>query len=302
MSMICPCSECTEKQKPPVSRATFFRHKSKELARELEYYRRTFPAAVTIYNSQSKKRKTAHGTSPHNDFQSDLDIDIKSSDSESEDSEEGSEEDSDFSEEDSDFYSETDSVGVSSDEESSDDDNQSNDTKGKVTDSPLSLETLQSVIYEGSSLPVFEVIELMGTWQSEYDIGKEAMTCLFRILKFLMPQENSLPAFITSKKYLERFNILKPLKFEACNLDCQLFDELRRRFCEACHSSRKSGKTFHSLPIQDQLQALLLRPDLVNDWQLPLTPSPSGNTGSLYDSPGWREQVLWTCATCSGFL
>ena len=141
-----------------------------------------------------------------------------------------------------------------------------------------------------AQLSVLDIIDLLSGLETNYNVSEAGMRTVHAILMQALPAKHNLPGYHTIQRIKSRRSPVVKTPHLICRSGCEAF-KLQTE-CTQCHSLIEDAVPFAATPIQGQLQALIHRPDLARHWPLSLTIRPGGNTGSLYDSPGWHEQVV----------
>jgi ribosomal protein L7/L12 len=144
--------------------------------------------------------------------------------------------------------------------------------------------------HDAAALTVIDLVQLLSALENNFNVSEAAMQTVHSILLQALPRQHNMPGYNTVKYFKERKSAVVKVARQICRAGCEAFKTQTE--CTRCHALVEDSLPFTTTPLQGQLQALLLRSDLTPHWMLPLTVSVGGNTGSLYDSPGWREQVI----------
>jgi hypothetical protein len=152
------------------------------------------------------------------------------------------------------------------------------------------LKAYTSPLYIGAQLSALELIDLLSSFENTYNISAAAMQAIFLILDAALPSQHTLPSYHIANAFKKQKATIETTSHLICTNGCEVFR--KQTACGHCHQPVEDAVPFTGISLQSQLQTLLLRPDLVTFWPLRLTPHAGGNTGSLYDSLGWRQQVV----------
>ncbi len=141
-----------------------------------------------------------------------------------------------------------------------------------------------------ADLNVLEMIELLSSLQNEHNLSLGAMQTIHSVLQVALPASHSLPSYHTIETFKKKTSSVLPEIHLICINGCEALKN--QSACSRCYQPVEFTVPFTGVQIQSQLQALMHRPDLKDDWLLQLTPAVDGLKGSLYSSPGWREQII----------